>query len=175
MLQLYGICHEPLSPYVFPGPITPVSGHTQSASAISDAALHKLASTNYQRKPGSAAATLLTLLQNNRPVAACFPVFSDPTTPGGPTNWTTSASWLYGRVFDPPLHSVVSGGHCICVTGFEPDATEPSGGYFIFRNSWDTAWASAAPSPGNSASPEQGYGEISATYVDTYCWELLQL
>jgi len=169
------IQHEPFAPYVFPGPIAPVSGAAPSARATADAASHKVTASTYQRRPGSPAATILSLLQNDRPVAASFPVFADPSNPTGPTNWTMQVSWLYGRVIDPPLHSVAKGGHCVCITGFVPDSTEPSGGYFIFRNSWGTGWASAVPAPSGSASPEQGYGEISATYVDTYCWELLQL
>jgi hypothetical protein len=69
----------------------------------------------------------------------------------------------------------VVGGHAVCVVGFEPDPEEPMGGYFIARNSWGTLWASLAPSPGDSHSPAAGYGEISASYVDAYLWELLQL
>ena len=63
----------------------------------------------------------------------------------------------------------------MCVTGFEPDNLEPTGGYFIVRNSWGTSWASGAPAAGSSYAPEPGYGEVSATYVDAYCWEFFQL
>ena len=63
----------------------------------------------------------------------------------------------------------------MCAVGFEPDPEEPTGGYFIIRNSWGTAWSSQAPSPGNTYSPGPGYGEVSATYVDAYLWELLVL
>ena len=83
--------------------------------------------------------------------------------------------WAYGRVLNPPATSVVSDGHSVCVVGFQPDDTEPNGGFFIFRNSWDVSWAYAAPSPGNGFSPERGYGDISATYIEDYMWELLQL
>jgi hypothetical protein len=174
ILQGYGICDDPLHPYE-PGPVTPVRGTTTpSSGAINDASTKKLPASTYQRKPGTAAATLLGLLQNGRPVAASFPVFVDPTNPAGQTNWTGPISRLYGRIFDPPIHTLAKGGHCVCITGFVPDTTEPTGGYFILRNSWGPSWASQASSPGYN-SPEQGYGEISASYVDTYCWELLQI
>jgi hypothetical protein len=175
MLHAYGICREATDPYVGPGPITPVSGAPPSAQAVAEASHFVVNPATYIRSPGAAAAKIVTLLQNGRPVAASFPVFTDPTTPTGPTNWTTPVAWSYGRVFDPPLQSVASAGHCVCITGFVPDATEPNGGYFTFRNSWSAVWSSASPSPANSHAPEVGYGELSATYVDNYCWELLQL
>jgi hypothetical protein len=157
MLHTYGLCREATDPYVGPGTINPVSGAPPSAAAIAEALGFVVNPTTYIRSPGTPAARIISLLQNGRPVAASFPVFSDPTTPGGPTNWTTPVSWSYGRVFDPPLQSVASGGHCICITGFVPDATEPSGGYFIFRNSWGATWSAASRSPANSHAPEVGY------------------
>jgi hypothetical protein len=92
----------------------------------------------------------------------------------GPSNWTTAVGLSYGRVLNPPARSVVSGGHCVCVTGFVPDPTEEVGGHFIIRNSWGTIWGASLPAAGYNA-PEPGYGEVSASYVDMYCWELLQL
>ena len=79
---------------------------------------------------------------------------------------------LYGRVLDPPPTSVVAGGHAVCVTGFEPDASERVGGWFIIRNSWNNGWATQSPAPGYY-SPEIGYGQISATYIDQYLWEMM--
>lgn len=174
MLHAYGICREPTDPYVGPGPINPVSGASPSAAATAEARQFIINPATYIRSPGSAAARILSLLQNGRPVAASFPVFTDPSAPAGTTNWTTQVGWSYGHVFDPPLQSVASAGHCVCITGFVPDTTEPNGGYFIFRNSW-AAWSYLSPTPGSSHAPERGYGEISATYVDNYCWELLQM
>ena len=162
MLHRFGICHEPLAPYVGPGPINPVSGPSPSTGAIADALPFALSAGVYQRKPASPAATILTLLQKGRPVAASFPVFTDPLNPAGTTNWTTAIGWTYGRVFDPPLHAVAKDGHCVCITGFVPDSAEPTGGYFILRNSWGRKWSSASPSIPNYHAPEVGYGEISA-------------
>jgi len=174
MLQSDGICHANLCPYVGTS-ITPVSGPNPSPAAIADAANHKFTPTTYIRRPSGAALLVQQLLTHGRPVALSLPVFKDPAVQNGPINWATPVGWAYGRILNPPTSSVVAGGHCICVTGFTPDNSEPNGGYFIIRNSWGTQWANLAPSPGASHSPEQGYGEISATYVDTYCWELLQL
>jgi hypothetical protein len=80
-------------------------------------------------------------------------------------------------VLNPPPTAVASDGHAVCVTGFHPDALEPKGGYFTFRNSWDIVWGAQAPSPAASGycAPEPGYGDISATYVDDYIWEIFQL
>jgi hypothetical protein len=142
---------------------------------VADAASHKITAATYQRRPSGAAALVLQLLGAGRPVAVSLPVFRDPAVPSGPINWATPVAWAYGRILNPPARSVVAGGHCVCVTGFVPDASEPNGGYFILRNSWGADWANLAPAPGSSYSPEQGYGEISATYVDAYCWELFQL
>lgn len=173
MLAAHGICAEPLHPYDRPGPINPVSGAAPSARAVADAKGRIGRPSTYQRRPGSPAAIILSLLQNGGPVAASLPVFEDPTTLAN--NWTTRVGWLYGRVFDPPIQSVANGGHCVCITGFQPDPAEPTGGYFVFRNSWGPAWSANSPVPGQSHAPEPGYGEISATYVDNYCWELLQM
>ena len=82
---------------------------------------------------------------------------------------------LYGQVLDPPATAVVDGGHAVCVVGFVPDADETTGGYFIFRNSWGTgAFGRRLPVRGSHA-PERGYGQISATYVEKFLWEMCVL
>lgn len=174
MLRTDGICTEDLWSYVG-SPVNPVSGQTgsdPSDAAKSDAGNREVSATCYQRNPTGAAAIVCQLLQNNRPVAVCLPVFKDPLVPQH--GWGTPVAMAYGRILNPPPTSSVFGGHCVCVTGYVADASEPTGGYFIFRNSWGTGWASQAPAAGYY-SPEQGYGEISATYVDKYCWEIMQL
>lgn len=173
-----GICSEGVWPYIGAA-VTPVSGQTSTeptAQARTEAALHLFTIGLYNMRPTGAATAILQGLQRGRPVAVSLPVFVDPTmAANGPNNWTTQIGWLYGRVLNPPPRSVVVGGHCVCVTGFVPDQNEPNGGHFIIRNSWGGAWGSQAPAGGTWLSPEPGYGEISATYVDSYCWELLQL
>jgi hypothetical protein len=179
-LSTDGICDESLWPYVgtaIAGNISQAGGGNPSASATAAAKSHKYTAASYQvfNSSGVGAQAVLNLLQNGRPVAITLPVFTDPAVPNGPDNWGTASGWAYGRVLNPPPTAVASDGHAVCVVGFEPDPTEPAGGYFVFRNSWDVTWANLAPSPGNSYSPEPGYGDISASYIDNYIWELLQL
>ena len=117
----------------------------------------------------SAAATVYNALLTGL-VAISLPVAEDPLAQGV-NNWTTAVGRLYGVVLDPPpVVARTTKGHAVCVTGFVPDANEATGGYFIFRNSWGAGWASGAPVAGRR-SPEVGYGEVSATYVDRYLWE----
>jgi hypothetical protein len=173
-----GICGESDWRYVN-ALVNPVSGATAAAptaQARTNASANRLTAGTYVRSPGGAAALALRLMQNNRrPLGISLPVFADPSNRSGPTNWTTAVGWSYGRVLNPPPTSIVVGGHCVCLTGFIPSPDEPAGGHFIIRNSWDVAWGSANPSPGSGLAPEPGYGDVSATYVDTYCWELFQL
>ncbi len=153
-----------------------IAGPNPSNPATQDATANRHAAATQVTNPNGAAAWVLAALRSGKVVAASFPVFKDPLTPpGGPTNWTTSAGYAYGRVLDPPMHSAVDGGHCICITGYVADAGEESGGYFVIRNSWGTIWGSQNPQPTVSAAPEQGYGTISATYVDGYCWEAFHM
>lgn len=175
-LQSHGICAEADWRYVEVA-VNPISGALPGrpgATALANAAGSRMLGAFHARSPGAAAATALSLLRDNlRPVAICLPVFVDPLTPDGATNWTTPVGWSYGTVINPPPTSKVKSGHCVCITGFVPDASEPQGGYFIIRNSWDRDWGSRNGS--GTRAPEPGYGSISASYVNTYCWELFQL
>jgi hypothetical protein len=169
-----GICDEQLWPY--DGTLMASITHgSPSQSAINDAQSKRIAAATYGQSPGLGLFDVFAALQRGRPVAISLPVFADTLVTDGTTNWTAPVGWSYGRVLNPPPTSVVRDGHAVCIVGFEPDPDEPCGGYFICRNSWGTRWAQAAPSGANSRTPEPGYGEISATYVDTFLWELLQL
>ncbi|HVA51605.1 MAG TPA: hypothetical protein VNH11_35015 [Pirellulales bacterium] len=168
-----GICPEALWNYngtPIPGNIGQQSAADPSAAAQADAGGRLLTPGLYQSS-GGAAAVLSALQSGQRPVAISVPVFRDALNPLA-TNWNTAIGALYGRVIDPLPTSVVAGGHAICVTRFEPDPSEPVGGWFILRNSWGSVWATQAPSPGYF-SPEIGYGQISATYIDKYLWEMM--
>jgi C1A family cysteine protease len=170
-----GICTEAL--WSYNGTQTQVEsqggGGNPTAGAVADAATRLKAGLTYQGFQGAGgAAAVLAGLQAGSPVAITIPVFSDPAVPNV-DNWSTSVALLYGRVLNPPSTASVSAGHAVCILGFAPDASEPNGGCFIFRNSWNTSWASSAPAPGRSYAPERGYGDISATYIETYLWELL--
>jgi hypothetical protein len=177
-LQSHGICNAHYWSYVG-GVVSPVSGDTQadpSSAALADAAAHKFQFPpgSHIRRPSDATAMVIQHLQSGRPVAISLPVYRDPVSPPNENNWTTPVGWAYGRVFNPPTQASVIGGHCVCITGFVPDPNEPNGGHFVIRNSWGTQWGAQAPlSPYNS--PEPGFGEISASYVESFCWELLTL
>ncbi len=177
-LQSRGICTAQYWAYVA-RVVSPISGDTTndpSGTAQADAAAHTF---NFPpglhiRRPSGAAAMVIQHLQNGRPVAISLPVYRDPVAPPNENNWTTPVGWAYGRVFNPPQKASVIGGHCVCITGFLPDPSEPNGGHFVIRNSWGPQWGAQVPSPPYN-SPEPGYGEISASYVEGFCWELLTL
>ena len=122
--------------------------------------------------PGSAARVLNEMVTSGRPVAVSLPVFFDPLT--AYNNWNTPLGVLYGGVINPVPTSSVRGGHAVCLTGFSPDAQEPAGGYFVIRNSWGKGWGTSLPDPAYAAR-EVGYGQVSATYVDRYLWEMCRL
>ncbi len=177
-LRNNGICDEHLWPYVSQA-IIPVSGSVHnhpSPAATAHAAGRKSVGATHIVGPRGAAETVRTQLQAGKPVAVSLPVFENSST--GLTNWTMPVGWDFGRVINPPPTSVAGRfGHCVCIVGFHPDASEAKGGYFICRNSWGTSWARLISQPGflGYLSPEIGYGEISASYVDTFTWELLFL
>jgi hypothetical protein len=123
---------------------------------------------------GSAAQLLSWLTQNQRPVAISVPIFRDALVPDR-NNWNSDVGILYGEVLDPPATAVADGGHAVCVVGFVPDPEENTGGNFIFRNSWGTSgFGRNLPSSGWRAQ-EPGYGQISASYIDKYLWEMCVL
>ena len=98
-----------------------------------------------------------------RPVAISLPVFTDPYSKLD--NWTTAVGYTFGRVLDPAPFTVVTAAHAICITGFQPDPNERTGGWFTFRNSWGKTWAQM----------NRGYGCVSATYVDKFCLEIAMM
>ncbi len=179
-LQNYGICPDSIWPYV-PARLSDISqigGGNPWAAAIAAAAANKCPPREYQSagNAGGWAAKVLAAMQGGRPVAITLPMFADAERKAINT-WVTASAVQYGRVINPPPTSQSQvDAHAVCVVGFVPiaDSTEPLG-YFIFRNSWGTAWAVDAPSPGNSYAPEPGYGDVSASYVDQFLLEMLEL
>lgn len=115
-------------------------------------------------------------LAAGHPVAAGFPTFPHD---GGHTNWTLPRTWREGRVACPQdagaprLGAADGSGHVVCLTGFAPDEDEPSGGWFSFRNSWGLGFGASPTGKGPARVPARGYGILSATHVDLYCWEFL--
>ncbi|WP_375341272.1 C1 family peptidase [Xanthomonas perforans] len=176
-LQQYGICQEAECIYnpdeVINDPGQSMPPHAPTSVSIASASSFSMSASSYSSlSPGVTA--LIDALRKGRPLAVSLPVFSDPLAGPSSNNWNSPTGILYGEVLDPPPTSIVTGGHAACLTGFVPDAMEPSGGYFIIRNSWGVDWGCDLPSV-TWHGPEAGYGQISATYVDQFLWEWAQL
>jgi hypothetical protein len=176
MIDRMGICLEPSCPYnatPIPGnPSQDVTPHAPNAGAISQAQLRAHRPIQHEfthRIPNGKAAKVIAALDRQRAVAVSLPVFRDPMS--GANNWQTRVGKLFGYVIDPPPGTTVSGGHAVCVVGFQPDPEEPNGGHFILRNSWGASWGTNLPIHGY-AGQAPGYGQVSASYVDKYLWEL---
>ena len=86
------------------------------------------------------------------PIAFGFGVFA------GFGNAETSRT---GKVFMPFSGEERLGGHCVCLAGYSDDPDWPGGGYFVFRNSWGSAWAHESP-------VKAGYGMLPYAYVDQH-------
>lgn len=173
-LARLGVCRKarwPYDPVPRPGDVTHATGGTPTNRARQEALSWSCNHSSYCRGAGNAHA-VWSALQANRVAAISLPVARDPTGTN-PDNWNLPVARVYGEVIDPPPGSVLLGqGHAVCVTGFVPDGGEPTGGYFIIRNSWGTSWATTpSSSPLTCKAPEPGYGFVSATYVEQHLWE----
>jgi hypothetical protein len=175
-LAHFGICTEARWPYsgtLMPGNVSHQTPTDPSPGAKADAAGRTVAVVRSLGQPGGNAAALLEELRACRPVAISLPVFRDAIQPAR-HNWNSSVGVLYGKVLDPPPTAVVDGGHAVCVVGFVPDLNEPTGGHFVIRNSWGRGWGRSLPAAGYAAHAP-GYGQVSATYVDRFLWEMCRL
>lgn len=165
-VNAYGYVHEWAWPYsgnLDPANVThapPPKGLTPMTATLKYA----------KRVPGSGNAARLHAALMNGPVAISVPVYGYPNKPAN--NWINQSAQLFGIIQNPiqkpPMVAV--GGHAVALIGFATDATEPNGGYFLFRNSWGPDWARLAPTTGARVW-RTGYGQISATYMENYAWE----
>ena len=112
-------------------------------------------------------------LTAHHPVAVVLPGLSNLGAPGIPTTWTRLSVVQTGVVSNPgPDDKIVPlSGHAVCIVGFQPDPTEPMGGWFIFRNSFGPFFG-AHPAP---MVPAPGYGIVSALTIESCTTELLSL
>lgn len=177
-LSRLGVCDDVLWPYSGVPNAANVSyealPHVPSAPAQADALTRRLNTTvPTSVPPGTAAQVLWDALNTSRgPVAISLPVIQSP---GSAThNWNSPLAILAGEVGDPFMTGLCIGGHAVCVTGFEPDPHESMGGYFVIRNSWGGRWGTSLPA-GGYFGPELGYGQVSASYVNDYLWEMCHL
>lgn len=167
-----GVCAESEWPYN-PAPVAgdPAQGDAANPSLIArfDARLRRIG--GYRHYVGARrgnAAPIFALLRTGHPVAVSVPVFVDKLI--GHDNWNSPGGEKFGAVTNPLPTSIVDGGHAVLLVGYVPDALDPIGGRFVFRNSWSTHWGYELPVPGRAA-PRPGYGEISASYIDAHLWE----
>lgn len=98
-------------------------------------------------------------LSSPRAIAVGVPVYD--------TSWSSYITEQDGKVFDPLPDSLFLGGHAILLVGYRDDENAPGGGYFEFRNSWGTEWASS------TRFTPPGYGIISYAYIENYVWETM--
>ena len=167
-----GICTEVLCPYsaehISSGEFQ--GGPRPSHEAFADAGRRTTTSVHHE---GGTAAAIHASIAEGTPVALSLPVFASASN-ANRHNWITSIALERGVVLTPPPTAAIVGGHAICVTGFVPDPAEPNGGYFVIRNSWGASWGSLGTTT-DARNPEAGYGSVSATYVELYTWEWLQV
>lgn len=112
-----------------------------------------------------AAATLIGLLQQGRPVAMSMPEFVRHHL----SYWDNAATLDSGVVATPGpgWDSSGSAAHAVCVVGYQPDS---NGGWFIFRNSLGCRFGSARNTMSIPLVPAAGFGAIAASHVDAYCY-----
>ena len=173
VLQADGFCRWEACPYdkqLAPG--APLEGPEPSLDAKAEGASQRVAHGTYvgHNTPGLAR-QLYDELAQGRPVAIALPVFAQAGTQV--TNWSSGVT--SGEITDPYIDNYTSfaGGHAVCVVAFQADAAEPSGGWFIFRNSVGGNWAHGITFGGDPPHvPARGFGALSASHVEGYCWEL---
>lgn len=118
--------------------------------------------------------TLFSMLEQNIPVAASFMMPLGSRRYG----WESPMAKHCGQVRYKPVQTggqiIAKDGHAVCLIGFIVRPDDPERGWFIFRNSRGTRFAHNpqrdCPS-GPSYLSNPGYGTISTSVVDRYCWE----
>jgi hypothetical protein len=193
ILAKKGICTRDLCPYIAQLPTgTPLEGEKPSPAAEQEAALNRIIDAYYLDLPPTGSAPrppgvtrlVYELLTKRLPVAIALPKF--PLIPKTSlTNWDNPTSFASGEVIDPApasvthknAHETGMPGHAVCIVGFQPDGNEQTGGWFTFRNSIGVDWAYAIDPErqGPPHVPGRGYGAISASYIEQFCWEVLSV
>lgn len=177
ILATEGICRETTWPHVQPLDKDPSAAARNQALAMREDGIAYWDIGTMPKRPPAVARAVQVLLAVGRPVAVSLPEFRPPTAqPGSPTNWWMNGVKANGIVVDPgPGWRMAETGHAVCILGFQPDKTEPLGGWFIFRNSLGDGWAINAPDfnqVGPPVVPGRGYGAISARYLNRFAWEI---
>jgi hypothetical protein len=186
VLGAAGVCTLSTCPYYeVLGPGAPIEGSPPPSGADAEAGAHRAQGAVVYRDPGTqgnrlgSARLVYDRLKQGRPVAVSVPILAR-TAGSQDTNWNSPAAWGSGQVARPPdwVTATAPGGgspgHAVCIVGFQPDKTEPTGGWFIFRNSRGRDWANNidlyATAP--PVVPGPGYGALPATYIERDVWEI---
>ncbi len=121
----------------------------------------------------------LSQLQQGNPVVASFPILPGRgrrAFTAGPARRLGITSFPDGVTFGADEPAPL-GGHTVCLTGYvdDPQPSAPDFGWFIFRNSYGERLfgCDVEESPLATRGPMRGYGVISSTDLEAYCWEYL--
>lgn len=162
-----------------------IAGTAPDQDAMIDASTRKYSSFTHdidsELVNKGRASLIYGLLKQGRPVALGVPTFKLKF--GNQSNWERAHSLNTGIVYSPSdvgrekrqITAEKIGGHVVCLIGFQSDTNEPSGGWFIFKNSWDWRFGQGANKHNDEGLqlPGPGYGAISASHVEHYGWEYL--
>lgn len=145
-----GQCREPTWPY---NPNEPCNNHgALPAQARFEGQNFRLRA---EEVPARSVAAYKDHLSQQRPVTVSVPVYE---------SWFTTEVRRSGRFTMRMGNEPQTGGHAVCLVGYQDEPGAPGGGYFIVRNSWNTTWAYESPYGG-------GYGAIPYQYIANEAWE----
>lgn len=151
-----GVCPEsdwPYNPTEIPGDVT----HGQPPfSAVAAAAGFR--PTQIIRVTATAVSDYKTVLASGRCVAFAVPVYASNFQPQ--SSAAAATVFASGRITLPAPGEQPIGGHCMCMVGYQDDASVPAlgGGRFIIRNSY-------GPMFGAASAFGPGHGTIPYSYV----------
>ncbi|WP_340160760.1 C1 family peptidase [uncultured Hoeflea sp.] len=182
VLEKIGCCTEEKLQY--PHFTDDISGPEPESDAFNEAKKYRARVIDYYSidedgEQSNIAEAILQHLTDGLPVAVGLPMYriKDIAYPNGFTNTDTL---ITGIVKGPPSVCYLNlemtaesvSAHQICVVGFQLDSNAPGGGWFIFKNSWGSAFATS-PKDKLPFLPGEGYGAISVADVNSDCWEYL--
>ena len=153
VLKSLGQCKESTWRY---NSALPCNGNgTQPGNAKADAGARKL---NLRTLPKTNVNAIKAALAGGAVVGFSVPVFD---------SWYQNpTSRRAGRITLPVPNEASSGGHAMCLIGYEDQANVPGGGFFILRNSWFGQWGQQSPYG-------SGNGVIPYEYIKQHNWEAL--
>ncbi|MDN5788348.1 C1 family peptidase [Pseudorhodobacter sp.] len=165
--------------------VTGIDGPAPNASAVTEAENRRHTRFDYddfreeKDRIHGLAILLHGLLKQGRPVAISLATF---LTKYNVSNWKSGPAEQRGIVYCPldkavdgtEMQETATDGHTVCLVGFEADPSEPLGGWFIFRNSWNSYFAKNPTTAGTvPLVPAVGYGALSASHLESCVWEFL--